>query len=111
MRSRRGSDYELLHGEAVAIGMLQEATLAEQLGVAESGTAAQLMDAIDIAGFDGVATPDAERIMSMLHIDKKSRAGTVEFALPKRIGMMARHGKEWTIPVSDDAIRELFPNG
>ncbi len=105
-----GSRLRVLHGEAIAIGMVQEATLAEQLGVAESGTAAQLMDAIDIAGFDGVATPDAERIMSMLHIDKKSRAGVVEFALPKRIGMMARAGKEWTIPVSDDAIRELFPN-
>ncbi len=50
------------------------------------------------------------KLLPILHVDKKSRAGVVEFALPKRIGMMARHGKEWTIPVSDDAIREMFPN-
>ncbi|HEY9229912.1 MAG TPA: 3-dehydroquinate synthase, partial [Gemmatimonadaceae bacterium] len=36
------SGYSLLHGEAVAIGMRYESALAERIGVASSGTAAQV---------------------------------------------------------------------
>src|ERR687890_1917294 len=36
------SEYALLHGEAVAIGMVLEARIAERLGVADAGTAEQI---------------------------------------------------------------------
>jgi 3-dehydroquinate synthase len=106
-----GSGYALLHGEAVAFGMLQEAQLAEQIGVAEPGTATRIMEAIGTAGFLGDIGFNIESAMQLLHADKKTRAGVVEFALPKRIGMMAGAGKGWTVPVPDDAIRALWSVG
>jgi 3-dehydroquinate synthase len=116
------TDFELLHGEAVAIGMLIEAQLAENLGVAEPGTG----DAIERALPKHVLSSEPEYpgailersqltstydLLTVLHADKKSRAGVVEFALPKRIGMMAAAGKGWAIPVPDDAIAGLYPKG
>ena len=44
------SGYGVLHGQAVAIGMVYEATLAERLGIAEPGTTARIRDANRSAG-------------------------------------------------------------
>jgi 3-dehydroquinate synthase len=104
------SDYYMLHGEAIALGMVLEAMLAEQLGVAEPGTSDQLLEATGVAGFEGHHVVDVPAMMSLLHADKKTRAGVVEFALPKRIGMMAGAGTGWTVPVPDEAIRALWPD-
>src|SRR5205823_2970289 len=44
------SNYRLLHGEAIAIGMTLEAQLAERLGVADAGTASAIHDALAAIG-------------------------------------------------------------
>src|SRR4051812_27971748 len=44
------SGYALLHGEAIAIGMVLEARIAERLGVAEQGIAARIADVLRRAG-------------------------------------------------------------
>ena len=41
------SGFSLLHGEAIAIGMVYESALAERLGIAQAGTAARIRDAVD----------------------------------------------------------------
>ena len=104
------SGYALLHGEAVAIGMVLEARLAERIGVAATGTAAAVEDAVEGAGLPSAlpAGMDAARLIELTHADKKSRAGAVEYALPSRIGMMSAQDRGWSMPVKDADVRKVL---
>jgi 3-dehydroquinate synthase len=104
------SHYAIPHGEAVAIGMVVEARIAERLGLAESLTAERLERALVAAGLP-VARPEhlgAEAILAATRLDKKSRAGTVRYALPERIGAMCAGGGLWSVPVPDEVVREAL---
>jgi shikimate kinase / 3-dehydroquinate synthase len=84
----KASGYRIRHGEAVAIGMVAEAKLAERLKVAEKGlsdiiaeTLRGLSLSIDIPG----DLPRNEIIRAM-NLDKKKTDGIIRFALPAEIG-------------------------
>ncbi len=82
------SDFQLSHGESVAIGMVAEARLAEKIGLAEPGLAERIRSAIDLLGLP-VEIPaglDREKIVQAMQFDKKRAAGLVKYALPIRIG-------------------------
>ncbi|HVZ76424.1 MAG TPA: 3-dehydroquinate synthase [Gemmatimonadaceae bacterium] len=104
------SDYALLHGEAVAIGICVEAAIAERLGVAEAGTAARIREACARAGLP-VARPAslaAADILQLTHGDKKGRGGRAEYALPARIGAMAFAERGWSAPVDDAVVMDAL---
>jgi 3-dehydroquinate synthase len=104
------SGFELLHGYAVAIGMVYESMLAERLGLAESNTTERVRSAVRAAGLPDVR-PSAMRIDSVIEAtrsDKKARAGHAEFALPSRVGAMAASDRGWSVPVSEDLVREIL---
>ena len=103
------SDYKLLHGEAVAIGMALESTLAERIGVARPGTADAIRDALDAIGLPSTFPAlDRAAVLAATKSDKKSRAGRVEYALPAGIGSMAGESAGWSIPVDDAAVSEVL---
>jgi len=84
----KASGYRIRHGEAVAIGMVAEAKLAERLKVAEKGLSDTIAETlrglnlpIDIPG----DLPHNEIIRAM-SLDKKKTNGIVRFALPVEIG-------------------------
>jgi 3-dehydroquinate synthase len=100
------SGYALLHGEAVAIGMVLEARLAERIGVAARGTAAEIERVAASAGLP-TAVPAGlvpTTILDATRHDKKARAGAVAFALPARIGAMAGEERDWAIEVGDSLV-------
>jgi 3-dehydroquinate synthase len=104
------SGYSLLHGEAVAIGMVLEARLAERIGVAERGTASEIERVLRRAGLP-VARPEsmrAETVLEATRLDKKARAGAVAYSLPSRIGAMAGAERGWAIEVGDVLVREVL---
>jgi 3-dehydroquinate synthase len=104
------SGYALLHGEAVAIGMVLEARMAERLGVAEPGTSARIADVLRQAGLP-VARPrelPVDSVVDATRLDKKARAGRVEYALPARIGAMAGEESGWALPVDDQLVHEVL---
>jgi 3-dehydroquinate synthase len=104
------SGYALLHGEAVAIGMVLEARLAERIGVAERGTAREVERVVRAAGLP-VDRPSALSPSSVLEAtrhDKKSRGGAVAYALPARIGAMAGEERGWAIEVGDTLVLEVL---
>jgi len=103
------TSFEMLHGQAVAMGLVAEARLAEQIGVAASGTASRIEWVCQAAGLktDLPAIPIGT-LIRYTRSDKKARAGRVEYALPKRIGEMAGADNGWTIPVDDTAVREAL---
>ncbi len=86
-------DYRIRHGEAVALGMVAEARLAEAIGLAQRGVAGQIAACLAGLGLptvlpDGI---DADELAAAMAVDKKKADGVVRFALPLRIGKV-RHG-------------------
>ena len=104
------SGYKMLHGEAVAVGMVLESRVAERLGIAETGTSDRVRDAIERSGLPSSrpADQDPDAILAATRGDKKARSGAVEYALPRRIGMMAGADRGWGTPVSDDVVLEVL---
>jgi 3-dehydroquinate synthase len=103
-------NYEMLHGEAVAAGMVLESDLAERAGVAERGTLARVREAVGAAGLP-TSRPRAHQAAQLLaatRADKKARGGVVEYALPRRIGAMACADRGWSCPVSDELVLEVL---
>jgi 3-dehydroquinate synthetase len=84
------SGFALRHGEAVAIGLVAEARLAEQLGLAQVGLAEAL--ARCLANLDlPVRCPglDPAAIRAYMRSDKKRVSGRLRFSLPRRLGDVA----------------------
>ena len=104
------SGYQLLHGEAIAIGMSLEAELAERAGVAERGTGATLRDVLRAAGLPTERPPAMQpgRIVELAHGDKKARAGAIELALPAELGRMAGEDRGWSVRVGDALLLEVL---
>jgi 3-dehydroquinate synthase len=104
------SDYRLAHGEAVSIGMTLEARIAERAGYAKAGMADEIRNALAAAGLP-VKLPDgmaADRILEVMKADKKARAGSVRYALPRAIGEMAGRESGWSVSVDDAIVREVL---
>jgi 3-dehydroquinate synthase len=102
--------YEMLHGEAVAAGMVLESDLAERAGIAEHGTHDQVREAVRAAGLPigRPAAQDPARLLAATRTDKKVRGGVVEYALPRRVGTMACADRGWACPVSDELVLEVL---
>jgi shikimate kinase/3-dehydroquinate synthase len=82
------SEFKLRHGEAIAIGTVVEARLAERLGLAESGLSEEIAVAFADLGLPTQIPPGLPRdaILQAMKVDKKKAAGVVKFALPVKIG-------------------------
>jgi len=102
-----GTGYELLHGEAVAIGIAVEARLAERLGVAGPGLARCATDLLARYGLPTTlpAGLTDETLLAAMESDKKNRRGALRFALPAEPGRMAQSADgEWTVEASGDVL-------
>ncbi len=102
--------YAIPHGDAVAIGLVTEARLAERIGLAPPGLAAQVGAVLARLGRP-VALERAWRpalLLEAMQHDKKVRHGEVRFALPNTLGAMARDGTHWTIPVPRDQVQAVL---
>ena len=100
--------FEVLHGEAVAIGMAVEARLAEALGVAEPGTARRITSLLERyrLPLTPPETASVDDLMAAMRHDKKARAGEVRFALPHAIGEMSGDERSgWTVAAPVEAVR------
>lgn len=77
-----------LHGEAVAIGMYEEARLSRELGFLETGQLDRIKRLIE--AFDLPATLpqdiDLRLVLSSMKLDKKTVGGDIIFILPEKIG-------------------------
>jgi 3-dehydroquinate synthase len=105
------SGFDLLHGEAVAIGMAVECAVAEAAGVAAPGLGAQVTALLGRCGLP-VRIPEPlteDALLDVMRGDKKVRAGRIRLALPRAIGQMAQdpHGA-WTIEVPEALLRQTL---
>jgi 3-dehydroquinate synthase len=103
------TEFQTLHGEAVAMGLVAEARMAERLGLAAPGIAGSIERVCRKAGLP-TALPriPVDMLIGFTRTDKKARAGRVEYALPTRIGEMAGGDRGWTVAVDDTVVREAL---
>lgn len=104
------SGYSLLHGEAVAVGMVEEARIGERSGVTAPGTAARLRKVLTRLGLPTSLPIDfsADDVIGWTRADKKARNGRVEYALIQDVGTpLSREGR-WGHPVADETVAEVL---
>ena len=81
---------ELLHGEAVAIGMVYASRLAEQLGridAAMTQRQVKLLEALHLpTKLPSKSRWSSDDVIARMRLDKKSEAGKLRFVLPTRMG-------------------------
>ncbi|MBI3708191.1 MAG: 3-dehydroquinate synthase [Proteobacteria bacterium] len=84
-----GYDDRLLHGEAVAIGLVLAFELSVRLGLCPAADAARLRRHLAVVGLP-TAVPrgpwTTDRLVELMHQDKKVSAGRVTFVLARGIG-------------------------
>lgn len=100
------SNFSMLHGEAIAIGMAAEAALAEDLGVAKPGLVAHVTMALDSAGLPtrvpGTMAHDV--LIELMQMDKKARDARLMFALPQEVGAMAGEDRGFAVPATTSQV-------
>ena len=101
------SGYALRHGEAVAIGLVEECRIGERLGLTAAGTADRVAAALTALGLpiSRDPRPATRDLLDAMRTDKKNRGGAIRMALPAAIGRMAREGGAWTVAVPEEMIR------
>jgi 3-dehydroquinate synthase len=75
------------HGEAVAVGMVAEARIAERIGWIGPDVAERLIRLLDRIGLPTAAPRlDAGELIDAMGRDKKNKDGRTRFVLPRRLG-------------------------
>ncbi len=95
---------ELLHGEAVSIGMVVAATLAQEMGLFAADEAARQNQLLQALGLPVTYTGEvkAEDILASMQLDKKIVGKRVRWIMPRTIG-------EVTItPLPDELVRRII---
>ncbi len=77
----RAEDYEVRHGEAVAIGSVFAAELAQRLGLANSDFVTRQRETLRALGLPVSYKGDLETLLEGMRSDKKVRGGQMRFVL------------------------------
>jgi shikimate kinase/3-dehydroquinate synthase len=97
------SNFQIPHGEAVALGMVAESALAQKIGVAETNLCERLTGVLSAYGLPVKHTASVEKILEFVQADKKRRGGRVKWALPVTAGKV-RVG----LDVADEDVRQAL---
>jgi 3-dehydroquinate synthase len=104
---------KLLHGEAVAWGMIAATNIALKVGRTDSVTAGRIADAVLGLGRLPEVNVMPRKILARLSIDKKTKDGVVHFVLPREIGKVeiASDVPEAAIIEAVEELRRLSRGG
>jgi 3-dehydroquinate synthase len=103
----------LLHGEAVAWGMIAATNIALSVGRTESVTAGRIADAVLSLGRLPEVSVNPRKILARLQADKKTQNGVVHFVLPREIGKVEIAGDvpESAVLTAVDELRRVSRGG
>ena len=101
--------YVLPHGHAVAIGMVAEARIGEELGVTAPGTADEVRALVGAFGLphSHPSLTQGWRLADLMIRDKKTRSGVVHIVRLEEVGRTGV-GDETTIPVSEADLARII---
>lgn len=105
------SDYRLLHGEALSIGMVAEVTLANRLGYMTEAEKEEVIALYAKANLP-TAIPDyinREELVQKLYTDKKVKNGTLRFVVQQGIGNIVEFEEGvFATPIEEAVAREII---
>jgi 3-dehydroquinate synthase len=103
----RLSEYQFPHGEAVALGLLVECAIAEQLKISAPGLGDRVAGLLSHLGLPRRLTGNVEpeSILRAMTTDKKNLGWSIRFALASEVGRMHQTGG-WTTAVDKEQIRK-----
>jgi 3-dehydroquinate synthase len=101
------SGYALPHGEAVGLGLLVEARVAETLGWCRPGVAERIRALLAVLGLPVRLDPGwrPDRILEAMALDKKNRGGAIRIAPVAHLGRVAVRDGVWTAAVPPEVMR------
>ena len=105
------SDYQLLHGEALSIGMAAQVLLSARLGYMSEEEAQRVTALYARAGLPTTipAYIDREALVKKLYTDKKVRDGKLRFVLQKGIGDVVEFAPGvFAKPIEEELAREII---
>lgn len=104
------SDYRLLHGEAIAVGLLAECELSKNLGLMRDDEVLRVKKLLHKAGLstDIPDYIDRKALTDKLYTDKKVRDGKLRFVLQDGIGKIKQFGGSWALQVPRDEIEKII---
>jgi 3-dehydroquinate synthase len=104
------SGYDLPHGYAVAIGMVIESAAGEAAGITEPGTRVRIAQLLTRLQLPVSPSPmHVGVLLDALPLDKKARRARPRFALPARIGALARPpGDAWTFELPHTILQHAL---
>ena len=85
----KASGYEILHGEAVAAGMMCMCRGAAAEGLCESDFTGRLGAVLEENGLPLTTTFDKDTLMDLIRSDKKASGDGIDIVVPERIGKCA----------------------
>lgn len=107
------SDYQLLHGEALAIGMVAEVKLGNQLGFISEENMNRVIELYKRANLP-VEIPeyiDKTTLIKKLYTDKKVRDGKLRFVFQKEIGDVMCFGENsYGLEIAEEQIAKIIEN-
>lgn len=105
------SEYKLLHGEALSIGLVAEVKLAYKLGYVTAEERDRVINLLEKANLP-IAIPeyiDRKKLVKKLYTDKKVRDGKLRFVLQKGIGNVVEfENGQFATPISEEVAREII---
>lgn len=105
------SDYQLLHGEALSIGLVAEVKLAYKLGYVTMDEVSAVVELLKRANLP-VAIPDyidREALVKKLYTDKKVKNGHIRFVIQKGIGNIVEFTEGvFATPIDESVARDII---
>ena len=105
------SEYQLLHGQAVAIGLAAQVKLSHKLGYMTEDECEQVIALLKKAHLPTTIPDyiDREALVKKLYTDKKVRDGKLRFLIQRGIGAIVEFEEGvFATPVSEDVAREII---
>ncbi len=104
------SDYELLHGEAVAVGIMAAGRIEADLGLSEPGRLDRIRKVLEKLSVP-VNLPTAlveERVIDLMRHDKKAVDQWPRFVLLERLGQVHCIDGQYAVPVAREVVEKTL---
>ena len=104
------SAYKMLHGEAVAFGILVESRISNLLGILNDEDYAGVVDMMFLLGFsfEKLRKINVNKVIQATQLDKKIKQGEVQYVLLKKIGQVHESKGAFVHPVVDDIVKQAL---
>ncbi len=104
------SEYTLLHGYAVALGLLLEAKIAQNRGYLEAQQYHYIKTVLQRLNISAALLKkfDIEAIIQKTKLDKKKRDGVVHYVLLNNLGSVYEAENQFVHAVDDEMVRSAF---